>query len=98
MNERVHLAGQIPLIPAFLTLPQPPSETSPYPHQASLALQHVGRIVEVLRSKNSTGGGWTGWGESCVAWWARQADQGGEGVDVVRKAWSNWAERVSSRT
>ncbi|ORY30238.1 hypothetical protein BCR39DRAFT_530125 [Naematelia encephala] len=90
VNERVHLAGQIPLLPVSLTLPLPPAPpNSEYPHQAILALQHVRRILEVLRSRNSTGGGWKGWGESCVGWFAGRVD--GEGSEVVRRAWSIWA-------
>lgn len=86
------MAGQIPLIPASLTLPlAPPAPTSPYLHQAVLALQHVSRIVEVMSSKNSTGGGWTGWGESCVAWWAHGDYPGANGGQVARAAWKAWA-------
>jgi len=90
------LAGQIPLIPATLTLPPPmTSSNSPYVHQSALAVQHVDSIIDVLRSKNNTGGGWTGWGESCVAWWTRDATSGGEGLGVAREVWRTWAEKVS---
>lgn len=109
------MAGQIPLVPASLTLPpSPPSSSpasdalsaSPYPYQSLLALQHVERILEVLRSKESTGGGWTGWGESGVGWWAAeaadaQAEAGAEvgeaemGGWAVRQAWTIWADEVS---
>ncbi|ODN79369.1 hypothetical protein L202_03373 [Cryptococcus amylolentus CBS 6039] len=95
VSHRLHLAGQIPLIPASLTLP-PPTQAplSAYPHQATLALQHVGRILGVMRSKNSTGGGWEGWVESVVGWWARTGGGGdGEGVGVARDAWRIWAAR-----
>ncbi|WWD21739.1 hypothetical protein CI109_106226 [Kwoniella shandongensis] len=95
VNSRLHLAGQIPLIPASLTLPLPSAPpTSPYPHQATLALQHVRKIVDVLRSKNSTGGGWEGWVESAVGWWATppEVSGGGEAVGVVRKAWDIWTD------
>lgn len=92
------MAGQIPLIPASLTLPPyPSSPSSPYPHQAVLALKHVGRILEVLRSKNNTGGGWVGWGESCVAWWARPEGVQQGGLRAVRQAWTHWAQEVSSQ-
>lgn len=52
--------------------------------------------MEVLRSPASTGGGWTGWGESCVAWWTlpEGGHTGGEGQEVVRKAWAIWADEV----
>ncbi|WVQ98311.1 hypothetical protein IAU59_005434 [Kwoniella sp. CBS 9459] len=95
VNSRLHLAGQIPLLPASLTLPIPPSEESPYLHQSVLALQHVSSIIDVLRSKNSTGGGWGGWVESAVAWWARGGTSAtsGEGVTIARQAWQIWAER-----
>lgn len=98
VDSRLHIAGQIPLQPASLTFaayPAPPA--SPYVHQAVLALQHVRRIVEVLRNPNSTGGGWTGWGESCIAWWARPDGVGSEGPQVAQRAWSLWASEVGCR-
>lgn len=95
--SRLHIAGQIPLIPASLTLPLAPAyPRSPYPHQATLALQHVGRIVQALRSRNATGGGWEGWVEGGVGWWAKSGDgKSGDGVGVVRDAWRIWTRRVS---
>ncbi|WVQ69542.1 uncharacterized protein L199_007762 [Kwoniella botswanensis] len=98
VNQRIHLAGQIPLLPPSLTLPLPPSKGSPYPHQAVLALQHVGKIIDVLKSRNYTGGGWKGWIESCVGWWARPSsgDDVGDGVGVVRNAWKLWVEKTYS--
>lgn len=109
--SRLHLAGQIPLIPASLTLPRAPAlPKSPYPHQATLALQHVGRIVQALKSRNATGGGWEGWVEGGVGWWAKCGvgwwakcgggegegeREGGEGVQVTRDAWRIWTRRVS---
>nr|XP_019008251.1 cytoplasmic protein [Kwoniella pini CBS 10737]OCF47032.1 cytoplasmic protein [Kwoniella pini CBS 10737] len=98
VNNRVHLAGQIPLLPPSLTLPLPPLRGSPYSHQAVLALQHVGRIADVLRSKNYTGGGWEGWIESCTAWWAtplltNEMDSCTNGLKIVMKAWDLWIER-----
>lgn len=96
------MAGQIPLVPSSLTLPPAldPS-ASPYPYQACLALQHVERVLEVLRSKESTGGGWTGWGESAVCWWALDpgspnADGKGteQALGIVREAWKSWAAEV----
>jgi diphthine-ammonia ligase len=83
VNSRVAFAGQIPLIPSSLTLPGPD-----YAHQSILALQHVERIRDVLRSKSSTGGGWTGWVDSCTAWYV------GEGLSTVKEAWKLWSERV----
>lgn len=95
----------------MLTLPPgPPLPLSPYPAQCALALQHVRKVIEVLRSANSTGGGWTGWVESVTAWWAlplpsgRNAGEGesddgddeggGEAVEVINHAWKIWAEQV----
>jgi diphthine-ammonia ligase len=96
VNSRLHIAGQIPLQPPTLTFaPYPAPPASPYAHQAVLALQHVRRIVDVLRNPNSTGGGWTGWGESCVAWWARPDGCGAEGPGLAQRAWSLWTEQVS---
>ncbi|OCF44797.1 cytoplasmic protein [Kwoniella heveanensis CBS 569] len=99
VNSRLHLAGQIPLLPSSLTLPNPHSTESPYLHQSVLALQHVRSIVDVMRSKNSTGGGWQGWIEGAVAWWAKseistqaKISADGEGVTIARKAWGIWAE------
>ncbi|WWD00870.1 hypothetical protein V866_007808 [Kwoniella sp. B9012] len=98
VNQRIHLAGQIPLLPPSLTLPLPPSNGSPYPHQAVLALQHVNKIIDVLKSRNYTGGGWDGWIESCVGWWARPSsgDDVGDGLEVVRKALMLWVEKTNS--
>lgn len=95
----MHIAGQIPLQPPSLTFaPYPPPPASPYPHQAALALQHVRRIIDVMRNPNTTGGGWTGWIESCVCWWARPSGVGSEGPEVVRRAWKAWADEVSRAT
>ncbi|OXC59248.1 cytoplasmic protein [Cryptococcus neoformans MW-RSA852] len=99
--SRLHLAGQIPFIPASLTLPRAPaSPKSPYPHQATLALQHVGRIVQALKSRNATGGGWEGWVEGGMGWWAKCGGgegegqrESGEGVQVTRDAWRIWTRR-----
>ncbi|WVR04842.1 hypothetical protein IAU60_001854 [Kwoniella sp. DSM 27419] len=96
VDSRLHLAGQIPLLPPSLTLPAYPSQGSPFPHQAVLALQHVSKIVEVMRSKNSTGGGWEGWVESAVGWWAQpagSASKSAEGLRAMREAWKIWAEK-----
>ena len=125
VNERIHVAGQIPLIPPTLLLPTKPristshsteeatpsdgkSNTGAVQLQATLALQHVRKIITVLRSPSQTGGGWEGWVESCVAWWALPSDssaratgtagsgeRGCREVEVVRKALRIWAEQVS---
>ena len=96
VDSRVHVAGQIPLLPASLTLPVPPEDDiSPYAQQAVLALQHVEEIIRVLRSKNTTGGGWDGWGEGCIGWWTKKDGAGSNGIQVVRQAWAAWAKTVS---
>lgn len=77
------IAGQIPLIPASMTMP-----VNDYHYQAVLALQHVQRIWNLLRSPNNTGGGWDGWVESCTAWYT------GSGVQAVSSVWEAWAEQV----
>ena len=93
MDGRVHVAGQIPLIPASMTIP--PAENSPYPLQCTLALQHVERILEALRSRHSTGGGWTGWCEGGITWWAGDDP---DAVQIVREAWKIWNLDVSHRS
>ncbi|RXK37738.1 hypothetical protein M231_04987 [Tremella mesenterica] len=70
VNSRVHLAGQIPLLPASLTIPIHQSSHSPYALQSVLALRHVRRVLTLLRDKSSTGGGWEGWCELAICWWA----------------------------
>lgn len=64
--------------------------------QAALALQHVRRIVAALRSGSSTGGGWEGWTEGVIGWWAEPRDvSADEAVDVLKAVWSEHADRVS---
>ncbi|ORX35894.1 hypothetical protein BD324DRAFT_682050 [Kockovaella imperatae] len=95
VNGRLHIAGQIPLLPASLTIPTtaPDASVSPYLHQSILALQHVRRIVQVLRSRHNTGGGWDGWIENCTVWWVRREDAGGQdSISQIRRAWNSWAE------
>jgi diphthine-ammonia ligase len=91
------IAGQIPLIPSTLLLPpQNATHASPYPVQAALALQHVRRIVAALKSGSSTGGGWDGWTEGVVGWWAKGSTDGHEAVDVLKAVWEEHADRVSN--
>ncbi|CAK9779456.1 adenine nucleotide alpha hydrolases-like protein [Cutaneotrichosporon oleaginosum] len=94
VDSRVHIAGQIPLQPASLTIAPYPAACSPYGHQAALALQHVSRIISVLRCRTSAGGGWEGSLEGCVAWWARPQGCGAEGSKISRIAWKEWAETM----
>lgn len=49
--------------------------------------------MQALKSRNATGGGWEGWVEGGVGWWAKCG--GGEGVQVTRDAWRIWTRRVS---
>lgn len=52
--------------------------------------------MQALKSRNATGGGWEGWVEGGVGWWAKCV--GGEGVQVTRDAWRIWTRRVSVST
>ena len=76
-----------------MTLPTVDAEA--YHLQATLALQHVERIVSVLKSKNTTGGGWSGWCEGGVAWWVSHGKET-RSVEVIREAWRMWAEEVGT--
>ncbi|BGP43325.1 hypothetical protein JCM10450v2_007476 [Rhodotorula kratochvilovae] len=64
--NRLHIAGQIPLLPSTLTLP-PPSAAAPNPatqfaHHAALALQHLRRVADASLA------GREGRPEGAVAW------------------------------
>ncbi|KAL1409041.1 hypothetical protein Q8F55_005865 [Vanrija albida] len=92
VDGRLHIAGQIPLRPASLTLPEyPVAPGSPYPHEAALALQHTRRIIDALKDPNATGGGWQGWGEGAVAWFHKPKGAGAEGPWVSAEAYKLWA-------
>jgi diphthine-ammonia ligase len=97
VNARIHIAGQVPLLPASLTIPSR-VDGSPYTTQAFLALQHVNRVIGVLCSPQHTGGGWKGWGESAIAWWTVSAtaspSEGDHSLGIIRKTWSIWASKV----
>lgn len=69
----MHIAGQIPLIPATLSLPPSPSTSpssddrhAPFSFHAALALQHLTRIVAASSSPSTDRRG----PESVVAWLA----------------------------
>lgn len=116
VNERIHIAGQIPLIPPTLLLPSKPATSRSTSRselvcrnvqlQATLAMQHVRKIITVLRSPSQTGGGWEGWAEGCVAWWALPppsssarndamlAKRGVHEVEIVGEAIRIWADQV----
>lgn len=52
--------------------------------------------MRALKSRNATGGGWEGWVEGGVGWWAKSGDgKSGDGMGVVRDAWRIWTRRVS---
>ena len=69
-------------------------------------MQHVRKIITVLRSPSQTGGGWEGWAEGCVAWWtlptlalsagndAVTAEKGVREVGIVGEAIRIWADQV----
>ncbi|KAL7423571.1 hypothetical protein Q5752_001151 [Cryptotrichosporon argae] len=92
-DNKVHFAGQIPLVPSSLALPPHSPTADPYPLQSALALQHVRRVVRALQSVHASGGGWTGWAEGAVVWYA--AGQGA-GLAVVRKAWHIWTRQFGN--
>jgi diphthine-ammonia ligase len=83
-GERLFVAGQIGLIPPTLSLPDPPS----FAMEAALSSQHVRRIVQAVQE--GTGGGFTGWMESCVCWISGPPDTFNVKRDTVRKAWNVW--------
>lgn len=58
-SQRLFVAGQIPLLPATLTLPQPED----FALEAALSLQHVRRAKVA-----ATEGRWRGWCEGGVCW------------------------------
>lgn len=80
------IAGQIGLIPSQLALPSPPT----FAREAILSLQHVRRILEVLQSKQTAGGGWEGWPEGMICWYARQGD-----LEAAKRIWAACQEEVS---
>lgn len=81
VGHRLTIAGQIGLIPSSLMLPEPKSFTQ----EAVLALQHVRRILEVLRSKSTGGGGWKGWVEGVICWFVERKD-----LDIARSIWKEF--------
>lgn len=81
LSQRLFIAGQIPLLPASLTLPSPPD----FAMECALSLQHVRRAW-----RGSTEGRWKGWTEGGVCW-VGPTGQDGQGwakrVRTARMAW-----------
>jgi hypothetical protein len=86
VEHRLTIAGQIGLIPPTLTLPSPQS----FFEEAVLSLQHVRRIMAVLRSSSTAGGGWEGWVEGVICWYARTED-----LSLAQSIWESHAAIVS---
>jgi diphthine-ammonia ligase len=89
-NNRLTIAGQIPLLPRTLTFATPRDVL----FDAVLALQHVRRIIEVMGDSSKGGAGWIGrgWIEGVVGWYV-----GDEEVErAMRAVWDDFAERVSA--
>lgn len=84
VGERLFIAGQIGLQPRDLALPSPPS----FAQEAALSTQHVRKIVKAMRE--GTGGGFSGWLESCVCWISGPASTFGAKRDLARLAWRTW--------
>lgn len=86
VGHRLTIAGQIGLIPPTLSLPSPQS----FSEEAVLSLQHVRRIMAVLRSSLTAGGGWEGWVEGVICWYTRSKD-----LPSARSLWRSHASTVS---
>lgn len=59
-HERAFIAGQIPLVPASLSLQEP----ADFARDVALSLQHVRRVKRAA----TEGGRWRGWSEGGVCW------------------------------
>lgn len=66
VGSRLFIAGQIPLVPASLTLPGPFS----YATEVTLSLQHVRRVVIAAQEAR-----WTGWCELTIGWIASVVEE-----------------------
>ncbi|GAA5821636.1 hypothetical protein JCM10212_000020 [Sporobolomyces blumeae] len=82
-KNRCYIAGQIPLIPASLTLPSPPS----FPLEVALSLQHVGRIVRAASEQR-----WRGWMEAGIGWIAETDSRAkwNKSVEAARAGWDSF--------
>lgn len=61
-DERIHISGQIGLIPSSMTLPTPPSIKL----ETALCFQHCTRVLNALRE--GPGGGWVGHVQAALYW------------------------------
>lgn len=84
VNERLFIAGQIGLIPAYLTLPEPAS----FALEAALSFQHARRIIKAVQE--GTGGGFKGCMDSCICWVSGPPLSFRPKMKAVRKAWAEW--------
>lgn len=79
----VFIAGQIPLIPASMELPQPlATKSNGFAEQSILALQHLERIRRVMKVRQWTYG---------IAFITKDKDESmstSERAEIVRRAWS----------
>jgi len=80
------LAGQIPLIPASLSLPSP----ADFPTEVALSLQHVRRIVTAASE-----GRWKGWMEGGIAWIQEEVDETEWRKRAIgaRQGWKLWNQQ-----
>lgn len=67
-DQRIFISGQIGLISSTLSLPEPQSLAL----EASLACQHVERVIRALQS--NSGGGWEGHFQLALYWMTRYND------------------------
>ncbi|CED83896.1 Predicted ATPase (PP-loop superfamily) [Phaffia rhodozyma] len=83
VNSRITLSGQIPMIPATLALPDPPS----FPLEAALCLKHVRSLIRAL--KEGTGGSDLKrcFIEGSIGWVSSWSD-----LDGARTAWTTTLE------
>ena len=107
-GERLLVAGQIGLRPSDLTLVSsadslsasgPASEyqrARAFGLEAALAAQHARRIVRAVQE--GTGGGFTGWMESCICWVSGPPHTFAAKRDAARTAWSMWLGGAAERS
>jgi diphthine-ammonia ligase len=62
VDERIHISGQIGLVPATLALPSPPS----LPTETALSFQNTQRIINALSS--NAGNTWSGYIQTAIYW------------------------------
>lgn len=91
VGERLFVAGQIGLIPASLSIPQPVS----FAMEAALSLQHEHRIVKAVQE--GTGGGFQPTIDSCICWLSGPPDTFQLKLQAVRVAWKKWLQALESQ-